>query len=250
MKKNELIEFLQRQVDEAFASVSSLTLANEKLIVTVDELRHQIASLEDVIKGKGSELSREKVARQAVQRLQGSPSERQAKATASAVSETTGNKPERKRTNNGAKRKTHPECEVETVVVEPDSPDFNPDAATFIGECDVVRYVMEPMRFKKRIYKVRKYVQDERIYKGHAPATPLLNSQYTSSFITGLTELRYLHRMPIENAVEDFRSHGFDLDKGTAQKLVSKVKVQLENLYKALSKAIVEDNYICGDETY
>lgn len=66
MKKNELIEFLQRQVDEAFASVSSLTLANEKLIVTVDELRHQIASFEDVIKGKGSELSREKVARQAV----------------------------------------------------------------------------------------------------------------------------------------------------------------------------------------
>ena len=62
--------------------------------------------------------------------------------------------------------------------------------ATFIGECDVVRYVMEPMRFKKIIYKVRKYVQDEKIYKGKAPSTPLLNSQYTSSFIAGLTELR------------------------------------------------------------
>ena len=56
--------------------------------------------------------------------------------------------------------------------------------------------------------------------------------------------------MPLENAVEYFRSHGFDLDKGTAQKLVSKVKVQLENMYKALARAIVEDNYICGDETY
>ena len=56
--------------------------------------------------------------------------------------------------------------------------------------------------------------------------------------------------MPLENAVEYFRAHGFDLDKGTAQKLVGKVKVQLENMYKALAKAIVEDNYICGDETY
>ena len=57
MKKNELIEFLQRQIeflqgrlDEALTSVNSLTLANEKLVATVDELRKQIASLEDVIK--------------------------------------------------------------------------------------------------------------------------------------------------------------------------------------------------------
>ena len=86
MKKNELIEFLQRQIeflqgrlDEALASVSSLTLANEKLVATVDELHRQIASLEDVIKGKGAELSKEEAARQAVRRLQGSPSERQKK---------------------------------------------------------------------------------------------------------------------------------------------------------------------------
>lgn len=73
MKKNELIEFLQsqieylqRQLDEALASVNSLTLSNEKLqstneklVATVDELRKQIASLEDVIKGKGAELSKE-----------------------------------------------------------------------------------------------------------------------------------------------------------------------------------------------
>ena len=137
MKKNELIEFLQRQneflqgrLDEALASVNSLTFANEKLVATVDELRRQIASLEDVIKGKGAELSKEKAARQAVQRMQGSPSERQTKLTDPATSENPEQKPQKKRTNNGAKRKTHPECEVETVVVEPDSPDFNPEAAT------------------------------------------------------------------------------------------------------------------------
>lgn len=63
-EKNELIEFLQRQVgflqgklDEALASVSSLTLSNEKLTATVDELRRQIASLENVIKGNSGRLS-------------------------------------------------------------------------------------------------------------------------------------------------------------------------------------------------
>lgn len=258
MKQNELIEFLQRQIDflqgkldEALASVSSLTLSNQKLTATVDELRKQIASLEEMLRGKGAELDKEKAARQAVQRLQGSSSEKQTKTQAKPVAaEPQEAKPEKKHSNNGAKKKTHPECEVETIEVEPDSPDFDPELAKYIGSVDVVRYEMIRMRFVKKIYKVKKYVQDDKIFKGNAPAAPLLNSQYTSSFIAGLAELRYLHGMPLENAVGYFRSHGFDLDKGTAQKLVSKTKAILENLYKALGKAIVEDNYICGDETY
>ena len=265
MKQNELIDFLQRQVnflqgklDNALASVNSLTLSNEKLTLsnqkltaTVDELRRQVASLEGVLKGKDTELDREKAARQAVQRLQGSSSEKQSKPqTKSETSIQEEQKTEKKRTNNGAKRKTHPECKVEIIEIEPDSPDFDPELAKYIGSVDVVRYEMEPTRFIKKIYKVKKYVQDEKIFKGNAPAAPLLNSQYTSSFIAGLAELRYLHGMPLENAVGYFQSHGFDLDKGTAQKLVSKTKLILGNLYKALGKAIVEDNYICGDETY
>ena len=256
MKKDELIELLQRQIDflqgkldVALSSVSSLTLANEKLIATVEELRKQIISLEDVVKGKGAELSKEKAARKAVQRLQGSSSEMQAKPI-EAVAGQTEQKPQRKRTNNGAKRKTHPECKVEIIEVEPDTPDFRAELATFIGTCEVVRYEMIPTRFIKKIYKIKKYVQDDKVFKGMAPVAPLFNSQYTASFIAGLAELRYLHGMPLENAVEYFRAHGFDLDKGTAQKLVSKTKVQLENLYKALAKAILDDNYICGDETY
>lgn len=256
MKKNELIELLQHQngflqgkLEEALASVRSLTSANEKLAATVDELRRQVASLEDALKGKGIELSKEKAVRQAMRRLQESPSERQngQKITRTGLPE---QKEKKRHTNNGAKKKTHPECEIEIREVEPDSREFNPEQAKLMCTCDVVRYSMVPMRFIKTIYKVKKYVQDGTIFKGQVPATPLLNSQYTSSFIAGLAELRYLHGMPLENAVEYFRSHGFDLDKGTAQKLVSKTKVQLENLYKALGKAVLEDNYICGDETY
>lgn len=263
MNKDELIEFLTQQVDQfrekldaALSSVSSLTSANEKLTATIDELRKQIASMEEAMRNKGAELSKEKAARQAMRRLQESSSERQPKTTVAVAAdadatEDAGQKPERKRTNNGAKRKTHPECEVVTVVVEPDSPDFNPELAKFIGECDVVRYEMEPMRFTKKVYKVRKYAQAGKVFQGHAPQAPLLNSQYTSSFIAGLAELRYLHGMPIGDAAEYFRSHGFDLDEGTAQKLVAKVKTVLENLHQAMGKAIVgEEDYICGDETY
>lgn len=242
-------DFLQGKLEEALTSVRSLTSANEKLTATVEELRRQIASLEETLKGKNIELSKKKTARQAMRRLQESLSERQTKQV-KATSDASEQKKEKKHTNNGARKKTHPECEIETFDVEPDDPEFDPELARYICTCDVVRYSMVPMRFIKTIYKVKKYVQNGKIFKGPVPATPLLNSQYTSSFIAGLAELRYLHGIPLENAVEYFRSHGFDLDKGTARKLVSKTKVQLENLYKALSKAILEDNYICGDETY
>ena len=84
MKKDELIEPLQRQNDflqgkleEALTSVRSLTSSNEKLTATIEELRRQIASLEETLKGKNTELSKEKSARQAMRRLQESPSERQ-----------------------------------------------------------------------------------------------------------------------------------------------------------------------------
>ena len=77
MKKDELIELLQRQVaflhgklNEALSSIKSLTLINEKRTATIEELRKQIASLEDVIKSKDVEVAKEKAAVQAVQRRQ------------------------------------------------------------------------------------------------------------------------------------------------------------------------------------
>lgn len=137
MKKNELIEFLrcqndflQEKLDEALASVNSLTLANEKLTATVDELRRQIASLENLLRGKDAEVNKEKAARLAVQRLQGSSSERLGKPAAAGTKDAE-KKRERNRTNNGARKKSHPECEVEIVEVEPDSPGFNPELAKY-----------------------------------------------------------------------------------------------------------------------
>lgn len=72
MRQSELIEFLQRpngylqgKFNKALASVSSLTLSNQKITATVDELCRQIASLEDILRDKGAELNKEKAARQA-----------------------------------------------------------------------------------------------------------------------------------------------------------------------------------------
>lgn len=111
MKKDELIELLQRQNDflqgkleEALTSVRSLTCANEKLTATVEELRRQIASLEETLKGKNIELSKEKTARQAMHRLQESPSERQVKPVMSSP-DAPELKKEKKHTNNGAKKR-------------------------------------------------------------------------------------------------------------------------------------------------
>ena len=116
-----------------------------------------------------------------MRRFQESPSKRQAKQ---AISEPDVPEPkkEKKRTNNGAKKKTHPECEFETVEVEPNRPEFRPELTRHMCTCDVVRYSMVPMRFIKKIYKVKKYVQGSMVFKGSVPATPLLNSQYTSSY--------------------------------------------------------------------
>ncbi len=258
MKMSELIQFLKQHIehlqgklDEAVASIRTLTETCQKYAATIEEQQKQIASLEDALRGKSAEVSKEKAARQAVQRLQGSTSERQPRtATTEQPGPHAEPRPQKPHTNNGAKRKKHPECEIEVIEVEPDSPGFDPERAKLMGVCDSVRYSMIPMRFIKTVYRLKKYALDGKIYKGSAPATPLQNSQYTSSFIAGLAELRYLHGMPLEAVVDYFRSHNFDLDKGTAQKLVTKTRSVLENLYRAMAKAIVEDDYICGDETY
>ena len=122
-----------------------------------------------------------------MRRFQESPSKRQAKQ---AISEPDVPEPkkEKKRTNN----------EFETVEVEPNRPEFRPELTRHMCTCDVVRYSMVPMRFIKKIYKVKKYVQGSMVFKGSVPATPLLNSQYTSSF-TSVHTASTLIKVPLIN---------------------------------------------------
>lgn len=79
MKKDELIEFLQHQTDflqgqagggSYICPFTCLQQIEKLTCYRVEELRRQIASLEEALKGKNIELSKEKTARQAMRRLQ------------------------------------------------------------------------------------------------------------------------------------------------------------------------------------
>ena len=122
--------------------------------------------------------------------------------------------------------------------------------ARLIDTHDVVRYILVPMRFIKRIYHVHVYTQDGAIMEGKAPVAPLLGSNYDGSFIAGIAQLRYIYSMPVERIVKYFTENGFDMDKGTAHGLLRKTETIFENLYKAMGLAVKEDDYLAGDETY
>lgn len=82
------------------------------------------------------------------------------------------------------------------------------------------------------------------------PAAPFLNSQYDGSFVAGLCQLRYIYSMSVERIVNFFRENGFKLEKPTAHHLLGKTAVLFENLYEALREVVLEDPYLCCDETY
>ena len=77
-----------------------------------------------------------------------------------------------------------------------------------------------------------------------------MNSNYTSSFVAGLLQLRYMYAMPVERIIHYFEDQGFNLKKPTAGFLLGRAAEALENFYKAIRKAVLSDDYIASDETY
>ena len=233
------IGFLQQQLGEA----------NRK----VDELLRKVSSLEELLVRKNQEEQKQRNVIRGLTKIQQNKSEKQTPPAVSASdSETapqTDPKP-REKTNYGARRKDHYEVEVEEEDIYPDDSRFDEMRARLIDTHDVVRYILVPMRFIKRVYHVNKYVQDGTVMEGKAPDAPLLGSNYDGSFIAGIAQLRYLYSMPVERIVGFFTENGFDLKKGTAHGLLRKTEQLFENLYKALGLAVKEDDYVAGDETY
>ena len=92
---------------------------------------------------------------------------------------------------------------------------------------------------------------EEKVYSGKAvEKAPLLNSNYDSSFIAGMLQLRYVYAMPVERILGYFSENGFDLYKPTAHGLIRKTAVMMDRLDVVLKKVILENDYICIDETY
>lgn len=73
--------------------------------------------------------------------------------------------------------------------------------------------------------------KDGKFYEGKTPKAAFLNSSYDGLFIAGLLELRYIHSLPVERIINYFESHGFNLNKPTAHKLIERASVLFENLF-------------------
>jgi len=174
----------------------------------------------------------------------------------SVPSTSTGVTPEKRsvspkeRGNNGAKRKEY--FDIETVIEEvyPDNPDFDRTKAKTIGYTDSILYKYVPGKFIKHISRQYNCLVGEKMYSGNAPKAPLLNSNYDSSFVAGMLQLRYIYSMPIERIVKYFTENGFEINKATAHGLIKKTAGMMERLEGVLKKNILSDDYLHMDESY
>ena len=173
MKKDEIISMLQQQI--AFLQ-QQLGDANRK----VDELLRKVSSLEDLLVQKNAEEQKQHNIIKGLTKIQQNRSEKQTPSVA-ASNEPAPNSndvqadPEpkpREKTNYGARRKEHYEVEIEEEDVYPTDARFDEMKARLIDTRDVVRYILVPMRFIKKIYHVHVYTQDGSIMEGRAPLAP------------------------------------------------------------------------------
>lgn len=251
MKKDEIIELLKEQINDLRAD-------NNRLLLQVEVLTNEIASLNEALLQKGESLSKQQRIAKGLAKLMSNPSEKQDASQTPLSEEERKKKEEEKaarrkaRKNNGAKRDMHYDMEEVVHDVYPNDPDFNKEKARLFSTTPriCIRYECVPMRFTKHIYKIHTYTQDGRLFEGKTPPSAFLNSSYDGSFIAGLMELRYIQSLPVERIVRYFEDHGFTLNKPTAHKLIERASGLFENLYKCIRLTTLEDLYKAVDETY
>ena len=223
----------------------------ERLSVQVGSLTDTIRSLEESLLQKNGDMQKLEGKNRGMSKLLSNKSE---KIVCDPVKENPAETDPpvslKDRGNNNAKRKEH--FFLKTIVehVYPDDPAFDKDKARVIGSVDSIMYTYSKARFTKTIYRQYNCVQQEKVYSGKAPRSPLQNSNYDASFIAGMLQLRYVYSMPVERIVKYFTENGFELNKATAHGLIKKSAGLMDRLDDALHTAILEDNYLCMDESY
>ncbi len=265
MKKDEIIVLLKEQLQ--FAN-EQLQLANEQLqqanatvgslTAQVNELIERIKSLEELLVQKG--IAFDKVNRQnkALGKLvSGKKSERQEKNPQDSMTQEEFDKKKKEqaekrkaRKNNGAKRDMHYEMEEVHVTIDPVMDAELLKTLRLFGTRTCIRYSMEPIKFIKTVYHINTYTDGSIMYPGKTPPALLLNSSYSPSFAAGLLQMRYIYSMPVERIIKYFADNGFTLNKPTANKLIARSADVLENIYKAICKVVLQQDYVTADETY
>lgn len=184
MKKDEIIELLKVQIE-------GLRADNNRLLLQVESLTKEIASLNEALLQKGESLSRQQRIAKGLAKLISNPSEKLDADQPPLSEEEQKRKEEEKaakrkaRKNNGAKRDMHYDMEEEVHDVYPNDPDFDKEKARLFSTTPriCVRYECVPMRFIKHVYRIHTYTQDGRLFEGKTPPSAFLNSSYDGSFI-------------------------------------------------------------------
>lgn len=251
MTNMEIIELLKEQIQAS-------NKREAELLARINELTQEIASLKEALLKKGESLGRQQRIAKGLAKLVSCQSEKQ-DMPAGIISDDEQERKERERAaarkergNNGAKRDMHYEMETVEHDVYPEDEGFDRQKARLLSEKQriSIRYEFVPMRFIKHVYRIHVYTQEGCILEGNTPPSAFFNSSYDASFVAGLLELRYLHSMPVERIVSYFSHHGFNLHKPTAHKLITRASETLENLYSAIRKQVLSDDYLECDETY
>ena len=260
MQKDRLIELLEDQIRSLKEQLEAAARREEhgrllicELTMQVRQLTESVHSLEEALTLKNGKLKKQENISRGLGKLISNESEKQVPGKAEAVRQTSPSRPcpsPKERGNNKSKRKEHFELEEKVIEVNPEHPLFSISLAKFMGYRDSIRYVYTPPKFEKLVYRQNIYSLNGTVFCGSAPQAPFLNSNYDGSFVAGLCQLRYIYSMSVERIIGFFRESGFELEKPTAHHLLGRAAEVLENLYRALRMAVLEDSYLCCDESY
>lgn len=155
------------------------------------------------------------------------------------------------RGNNNAKRKEYFCSEVCNHEIWPDSVrDEEKAAISVLKERKVIRYEFIPGKIIKHIYTLKTCILDGKVETPHAPAAPVFNSNFDSSFIACILQLRYAYFLPVERIARLLNECGFDVTKGTLNGLLGKAYNLMECVDEVMRQAIWEDSYVNMDESY
>ena len=233
---------LQAQLSHVISLLEKSNGTSEKL---ADELRlYGPKKCERVRSGENSP--------EAVVRETSSPGDESAAGT---VGETT-QKPSRwsgakSRGNNHARRKEYFCSEVQHHEVWPEPVgETGGKSAKVLRTRTVVRYEYVPGKFIKHVYTLNVCRVDGKAVTPLAPWAPVFNSNFDSSFIAAILQLRYAYFLPVERIARLFNECGFDVGKGTLDSLLAKAYALIESMDGAMRRAILEDTYINMDESF
>lgn len=242
---------LIKQLQSQSKQLQSQSIQLRDQSIQINELIASIRSLEAALGSKQQDIQSLQGKNRGLGKLLGNKSEKIAVSPQSPeVASAKKNASPKERGNNGAKRKEYVDMETVLEEVFPDSPGFDPTKAKTIGHTDSILYKYVPGKFIKQIFRQYNCLQGGKMYSGNAPKAPLLNSNYDSSFIAGMLQLRYIYSMPVERIVKLFTENGFELNKATAHGLIKKTAGMMERLDEVLKKSVLSDDYLQMDETY